>query len=65
MQDAQETLADAGEPDRYVFCTRPRCPLEECGSSDLRTIRSRTEDETVTRRTECLTCGHKFFVVWD
>lgn len=56
---------DAAERTRYVFVVRARCP--QCGSLDLQTVRSvsdRTEG-TVTRRTECRTCFHRFFVVLE
>ncbi len=48
---------------RYVFIERPRCP--ECGSTHLRTIRSKSDknDGSTSRRTVCKACGHKFFVI--
>jgi hypothetical protein len=58
--DAIDTNADAL---RYVFIERPRCPV--CSSPDLKTLRSVTADGVTSRRTECLGCHHKFFVVLD
>ena len=52
----------AGEPDRYVFIERAKCPA--CGSSNLQTIRSRNQgDGSTERRTQCRQCFHRFFVV--
>ena len=64
MRAGTITEGDAGgtaERLRYVFVARVRCP--RCGSAKLKTLRSRREDGAVTRRTVCLTCGHRFFVV--
>jgi hypothetical protein len=49
---------------RYVFCQRPRCP--ECDSIELHTYRSdQGGDGSVSRRTRCRKCDHKFIVVWE
>lgn len=49
---------------RYVFVERTRCPA--CGATDLQTLRSKTDqDGSVSRRTACRTCGHKFFVILE
>jgi C4-type Zn-finger protein len=49
---------------RYVFVTKTRCPV--CDSADLQTIRSKTQDDgTISRRTACRTCGHRFFVILE
>ena len=52
-----------GEPLRYVFCERPRCP--KCHSTKVKTrsTRSRTEDKIVQLR-RCELCRHNFTVVW-
>jgi C4-type Zn-finger protein len=57
-------IADEGaQPLRYVFITKPRCPV--CGSPCLKTVRSTTErtEAVVSRWTHCLSCSHRFFVV--
>ena len=47
---------------RYAFYTRPRCPW--CHSLDLQSKKTiSNEDNCVSRRTWCRTCGHKFIVV--
>lgn len=52
----------AAERTRYVYIERPRCPA--CRGTDLQTVRSKTEpDGSISRRTTCRTCGHKFFVI--
>ena len=51
-----------GEPERYVYIERPRCPV--CWSADLKTRKSmRDEDDSITRDTLCRCCGWVFFVV--
>jgi C4-type Zn-finger protein len=55
-------MSEADQNLRYVFITRPRCPV--CGATDLKTLRSQTDvDGSTCRRTECKTCGWKFFIV--
>lgn len=56
---------DAAERTRYVFVVRARCP--QCGSADLQTVRSHTDqaEGSVTRRTQCRACDHRFFVVLE
>lgn len=52
------------QPDgtRYIFVVRPRCPV--CESPDLKTLRSaKSLDGSVSRRTVCVGCGHRFFVI--
>ena len=49
---------------RYVFVERVvvQCPL--CGGSELATLRSVEQgDGTRSKRTKCLTCDHRFFVI--
>ena len=55
--------ATADDSLRYVYIERPRCPA--CGSADLRTLRSTTDDSdgSTARRTCCLNCDHRFFVI--
>jgi Zn ribbon nucleic-acid-binding protein len=49
---------------RYVFVSRARCPA--CDSADLHTIRSIDQgDGTRRKRTQCLKCFHKFFVILE
>jgi DNA-directed RNA polymerase subunit M/transcription elongation factor TFIIS len=48
---------------RYVYVPRPRCPV--CDSAELKTLRSSTADGCTTRRTKCLDCGHRFFLIID
>ena len=44
---------------RYVFVSRPKCPL--CGATKLKTLRTQQQgDGTISRRTLCLACGHRF-----
>ena len=54
---------DAGEPLRYVYVERPRCPA--CGSDNLRTQKTRPKetDKSVTRETVCRDCRWHFLVV--
>lgn len=59
--------ADCGEsfndPDcAYVFVQRTRCPV--CESVNVKTVRSEQNgDDTVTRRSRCRDCGHRFKTV--
>jgi len=62
----RDVIADEqGEPLRYIFIERPRCPV--CSKANLRTLRCKTDrlEDTVSRRTLCLECGHRFFVILE
>jgi hypothetical protein len=67
MNEASKAVSlpeDSSEPDRYVFCERPRCPICEC--TDLQTLRSQKNgDGTITQRKRCRSCDHRFSVVWE
>lgn len=56
------TFDNPGEPSRYVFIPRPRCP--ECGALEIKTLRSELqEDDSVKRKSKCCECDHAFFVI--
>ena len=62
--DDQHQNASTDDSLRYVYIERPRCPV--CGSTNLQTIRSKDQrDGSVSRRTACKECGHRFFVIVD
>ena len=60
------TGPDANTDDalRYVFIQRIILECPACGSTALKTIRSQDQgDGTRAKRTKCLTCDHRFFVI--
>jgi hypothetical protein len=57
--------ANADDSLRYVFIQRIIVQCPGCHSTDLKTLRSKTDksDGSVSRRTLCKACGHRFFVI--
>ncbi len=49
---------------RYVFVQRVAVQCPACNSTDLKTLRSKDQgDGTRARRTKCMCCDHRFFVI--
>ena len=49
---------------RYVFIERVVVQCPACNSTDLKTLRSQDQgDGTRAKRTKCMNCDHRFFVI--
>jgi len=62
--EGKRRLPPEGDPLRYVYHPRPRCPV--CRGANLRTRRStRHPDGAIERHTECRDCGQRFILVLE